>query len=50
MIDIEELERDRIKNEIERLKFIDFWVDFMKKNPNHVWSAEQNRLINSLIR
>ncbi len=34
----EELKSNRKLSKARRLKFIDSWVDFMKKNPNSVWS------------
>ena len=46
-IDLEELEKDKKKNFEERLKFIDWWVEYMKKNKN--WSKGQNELIDSQI-
>jgi hypothetical protein len=46
-IDLEELEREKKKNFEERLKFIDFWTEYIKNNPDKVWSKQQNKLINS---
>ena len=43
--DIEELKRDRKRNFEERLKFIDLYVEWLKKTPNRVWSRQQNELI-----
>lgn len=50
MTDLNELNEIMEKNNEERLEFIDFWTNFMKNNSNQVWSSEQNRLINSLIK
>lgn len=44
-IDLEELERDKRRNFEERLKFIDLYVEWLKKTPNKVWSRQQNKLI-----
>lgn len=44
-IDLKELEEDKRKNFEERLKFIDMWVDYIKKHPDKKWSAEQKVLI-----
>jgi len=44
-IDLKELEEDKKKNFEERLKFIDMWVDYIKKHPDQKWSAEQKVLI-----
>ncbi len=44
-IDIEELKRERQRNFEERLRFIDLYVEWLKKTPNSVWSKEQNELI-----
>jgi hypothetical protein len=46
-IDLEELEREKKKNFEERMKFIDFWTDYIKSNPDKKWSREQNLLIDS---
>ena len=34
----------------ERLSFVRFWADYVKHNPNDVWSKQQNVLINSVIK
>ena len=46
-IDLEELEREKKKNFEERMKFIDFWTEYIKKNPDKKWSCQQNLLIDS---
>ena len=45
-----ELEKAMKRNNEDRIMFIDFWIDFMRNNSNEVWSIEQNRLINSLVK
>ena len=45
-----ELEKTMKRNNEDRMVFIDFWIDFMRNNSNEIWSIEQNRLINSLIK
>ncbi len=47
-IDLKELKEDMDRNNIERKKFIDFWIDFMNKNPNAVWSSQHTKFINSV--
>jgi len=46
-IDIEEMKRFKEKNSNERLKFIDFWANYVKKSPDLTWSAQQKELIDS---
>jgi hypothetical protein len=46
-IDLEELEREKKKNFEERLKFIDFWTEYIKKHSDKEWSKQQNKFINS---
>jgi hypothetical protein len=46
-IDLEELERDKKKNFEERMKFIDFWADYIKKHSDKEWSKKQKLLIDS---
>lgn len=38
------------KEKLERLKFIDFYADGIKKTRNEVWSRQQADFINSLLR
>jgi len=47
-IDLDELKRTKEKNFEERLDFIDWWVDYMKKHKN--WSEKQNKVIDSQIK
>ena len=46
-IDLKELEIDKKKNFEERMKFIDFWTEYIKKHPDKKWSIQQNLLIDS---
>jgi hypothetical protein len=46
-VDLKELERDKKKNFEERMKFIDFWTDYIKKHPDKEWSKQQKLLIDS---
>lgn len=48
-IDLKELKEFKRKNAEERLRFIDYWVDYMKKYPDKVWSKAQNIVIDSQI-
>ncbi len=34
----------------ERIWFVKYWVDYMKKNSNDVWSKQQADFINSVLR
>ncbi|MBU7048266.1 MAG: hypothetical protein HXS54_17675 [Theionarchaea archaeon] len=45
-----ELKFDRDMNREERLKFIRFYAEWVKKVPNEVWSKQQAELINSFVR
>ena len=38
------------RNNKERLKFIDFWANYVKTHPDKVWSKQQNVIINSCLR
>ena len=44
-LDLKELEEDKRRNFEERLKFIDLYVEWLKKTPNEVWSRQQKALI-----
>ncbi len=39
--DLKELKKKKEKNFQERLKFIDEYVEWLKKTPNKVWSKQQ---------
>ena len=49
-IDLEELKREKKKNAEERLKFIDFWVNYIKTHSDKEWSSQQKVLIDSQIK
>ncbi len=44
--DLIELEEEKKRNSKERLKFIDMYVEWLKKTPNKVWSRQQNKFLN----
>ena len=48
-IDLEELKRDRKRNFQERLKFIDMYVEWLKRTPNKVWSKQHAEFVDSVF-
>ena len=44
--DFKELREDIKRNRRERLEFVKLYADWVRKNPNKVWSRAQNVLIN----
>jgi len=40
---------DRETNRRERLWFVHYYASWVRKVPNHVWSREQAKLIDSLV-
>lgn len=38
------------ENNRERLKFVDFWSDYVMKHSDREWSSQQNIIINSSLR
>jgi hypothetical protein len=34
----------------ERLAFVRFWANYIKTNSNKVWSQQQSKLINSILK
>jgi hypothetical protein len=44
-----ELRFDRKKNLEERLKFIHYYAEWVKREPNEVWSRQQAELIDSFM-
>jgi hypothetical protein len=45
-----ELRFDRKKNLEERIRFIHYYADWVKKVPNEIWSTQQAKLINSFMK
>lgn len=37
-------------NKEDRLNFVKYWTDYIKEHSDKEWSAQQNNLINSLIK
>lgn len=46
-INLKELKKQKKQNFKERLKFIDMYVEWLKKTPNEEWSLQQKKLIDS---
>jgi hypothetical protein len=46
-VDLEEMKKFKVENAKERLKFIDFWADYIKTHSDKEWSEQQNMLIDS---
>ncbi|MCD6574007.1 MAG: hypothetical protein J7K95_07955 [Thermoplasmata archaeon] len=44
-----ELKFDRVKNLKERLEFIHYYAEWVKRVPNEIWSKQQAMLINSFM-
>ena len=37
-------------NKEDRMNFVEHWADYVRKNPDRIWSRQQNILINSQIK
>jgi len=37
-------------NKEDRMNFVKYWANYIKNNPDEVWSRQQNILINSQIK
>lgn len=48
-VDLKELKEFKKKNFEERLKFVDFWANYIRTHPDKVWSKQQNVIIDSQI-
>ena len=46
-VDFGEIKNDRMRNFRDRIWYIKYWVEFMKKNDDEVWSKGQADLIDS---
>ena len=47
IVDFGEIKNDKMRNFRERIWFIKYWVEFMKRNSDEVWSKGQKYLIDS---
>ena len=34
----------------DRIGFVEYWADYVKRNPNKVWSKQQADFINSVLK
>jgi len=48
-IDAKQLERQKRANFQERLKFIDFWVGYIKTHSDMEWSIQQNVIVDAQL-
>ena len=48
-IDDKQLERQKQANFQERLKFIDFWVGYIKTHSDREWSIQQNIIVDAQL-
>ena len=39
-----------LKKTNQRIGFVEFWADYIKKTPNKVWSKQQADFINSVLK
>ncbi len=46
-VDFGELKNDRMRNFKDRIWYVKYWVEFMKKNSDEDWSEGQKELIDS---
>jgi len=47
---VKALEERKKQNLLDNLRYIDLYVEYIKKTPNKVWSRRQNKFINSIYR
>jgi hypothetical protein len=50
VVDLNELNEFKKKNFEDRLNFINFWTDYIKKHSDEEWSKQQATIIDSQIR
>ena len=44
------IEEDRSRNRKQRLEFITMYAKWVKDTPNNIWSMQQKKLIDSVLR
>ena len=50
VIKVDDIEEDRKKNLEERLRFIEEYARWVKSTPNEIWSKQQKKMINSVLK
>lgn len=48
-VDLKEMRNFKKENAKERLEFIKYWAEYIRKHKDEEWSRQQNMLINSQI-
>ena len=41
---------DKKNNDIERMKFVDLWADYVKKHSDKEWSRQQKIVVDSQLK
>lgn len=41
---------DKKKNDIERIKFVDLWAQYVRKHPDREWSRQQKIVVDSQLK
>lgn len=49
-VDMKKMKRFKEENAKERLRFIDYWANYIKTHPDEEWSEQQNIVIDGQIR
>ena len=49
-LDMAKEREDQARNRRERLEFVDLYVDWIRRTPNRVWSSQQGRMLDSVVR
>jgi len=47
---VKALKKRKKQNFLDNLRYIDLYVEYIKKTPNKEWSRRQNKFINSIYR
>jgi hypothetical protein len=47
---VKTLKKRKRLNLLDNLRYIDLYVEYIKKTPNKEWSRKQNKFINSIYR
>lgn len=46
---MEQLKQDLQKNQAERMKFVEYWAEYVRTHPDKDWGKQQAILINSQL-
>ncbi len=45
-----DIDEDRARNEAQRVEFVVWYANWVKRTPNEIWSMQHKRMVNSALK